>query len=266
MTKISLIAALMGGMFASLALHAQTDPSGPVCTDRPTKANAACTVPVGEWQLETDVGNTSHDRQNGTITDTLYPINPYLKYGLGSTTDIEVNWAPSVRIRTQENGQRHTVSGSGDVIVRFKSRIYGSDRVSVAVIPFIKAPTAHSGIGNDRWEGGVAVPVGVALPAGFSLTLGPEVDMLANADGRGNHVSVTNLINVSHPLTSRLGLAVELWQQNNRDPAGTVKQQSADVALTFAVTPTFQVDIGANVGLNAVTPDHQIYSGLAYRW
>lgn len=216
--------------------------------------------------METDLANMSHARQDGVVTDTLYPINPYLKYGLGPTGDLEINWAPSVRIRSKDSGRRRTVSGSGDITVRFKSRVYSSERVSVAVIPFIKAPTARRGIGNDRWEGGLAAPIGVALPAGFSLTLGPEVDLLADADGRGNHVSVTNLVNVSHPLTSRLGLAVEFWQQNNRDPAGSVKQRSADMALVLSVTPTFQVDVGANLGLNAATPDHQIYAGVAYRW
>lgn len=266
MTKLSLIAALVGGMLASLTLHAQTGPAAPVCTDRPTKANATCTVPAGDWQVETDVVNMTHARQDGVVTDTLYPINPYLKYGLGPDSDVEINWAPSVRIRNKEDGRRHTVSGSGDVTLRFKSRIYSSERVSVAVIPFIKAPTARRGIGNDRWEGGLAVPIGVVLPAGFSLTLGPEVDLLADADGRGNHLSVTNLINVSHPLTSRLSLAVELWQQNNRDPGGSVMQRSADMALVYSVTPALQMDVGANVGTNAATPDRQVYAGIAYRW
>jgi hypothetical protein len=265
-TKISLIAALMGAMFACVTTHAQTGQASPVCTDRPTKANATCTVPVGDWQVETDVANMTHARQDGVVTDTLYPVNPYLKYGLGPNSDIEINWAPSVRIRSKEDGRRHTVSGSGDVVLRFKSRIYSSERVTVAVIPFIKAPTARRGIGNDRWEGGLAVPIGVTLPAGFSLTLGPEVDLLADADGRGNHLSVTNLVNVSHPLTSRLSLAVEFWQQNNRDPGGRVKQQSADMALVFSVTPAFQVDVGANTGVNAATPDYQVYAGMAYRW
>jgi hypothetical protein len=104
------------------------------------------------------------------------------------------------------------------------------------------------------------------LPAGFSLTLGPEVDVLADADGHGRHIALTNLVNLSHPLTPRLNIAVELWQQNNRDPAGSITQRSADVALIFAATPTLQIDVGANVGLNARTPDRQIYFGLAHRW
>lgn len=263
---MSRLAACAGLLCAPLVAHAQSAAAPPICTDRPTKSNATCTVPAGEWQLETDIANATHDRQGTAVTNTVYPLNPYLKYGLGASTDIEVNWAPVVRIHTKDDGGRHSTTGSGDLVIRFKSRLYASDQVSIAIIPFVKAPTAHSGIGNDHWEGGMIMPVGVGLPGGFSLTLGPEVDVLADADGRGHHVSLTNLVNVSRPLTSRLTFAVELWQQNNRDPAGTIKQQSADAALAFAVTPTFQVDVGANLGLNAQTPGHQIYLGMAYRW
>ena len=36
-----------------IAEDASTD-SGPICTDRPTKSNAVCTVPKGAWQVEAD--------------------------------------------------------------------------------------------------------------------------------------------------------------------------------------------------------------------
>ena len=69
-----------------------------------------------------------------------------------------------------------------------------------------------------------------------------------------------------HALNSRLTLAVELWAQNNRDPAGTVRQRSADVALSVLVNPTLQLDIGVNFGLNNSTPDTQLHLGLSRRF
>jgi len=248
-----------------LVARSQSADTTPICTDRPTKANATCTVPQGSWQLETDIGNTTHDQQGGVSTDTLYYLNPYFKYGLNDHQDIEINWAPAIRVRTREDGHARSVSGAGDVYLRLKSSLFSDDTVSVSLIPFIKAPTASHDLGNDRWEGGLAVPVGVALPQGFSLTLGPELDVLADSDGHGHHAAATGLINVSHALSSRLTLAVELWAQNNRDPAGTIRQRSADVALSFLVNPTLQLDVGANFGLNSSTPDSQIYLGLSHR-
>jgi hypothetical protein len=247
-----------------LAAHADDAPA--ICTDRPTKSNSPCTVPEGDWQVETDVGNFTHDTYPGGSTDTLYFINPYIKYGLGPRTDIEVNWAPSIRVTTTDEGKRHVKNGSGDLYVRLKENFYSGDVFSVSVIPFIKAPTASHGIGNGQWEGGVAMPMSVAIGGGFTMLLGPELDALADADGNGHHVAVTNLINISHALTGKLSLAVEYWRQDNRDPSGYVQQESADVALIYAVSPLFQLDLGANTGLNRATPDEQVYLGLSYRW
>lgn len=245
---------------------AQGAEPAPICTDRPTKANATCTVPQDSWQLETDIGHTTRDRQDGVTTETFYYANPYIKYGLNDHQDIEVSWAPTVRLRTEEGGQTHAISGAGDVYLRFKSRLFSDDLISIAFIPFVKAPTAAHGLGNDRWEGGLIAPISLTLRQGFSLTLGPEIDVMADMDGHGHHAVITNLVNVSHALDSRLTLAMELWAQDNHDPAGTIHQRSADVALIFLVSPTLQLDVGANLGLNNGTPDHQMYLGLSYRF
>ncbi|PNS08103.1 transporter [Solilutibacter silvestris] len=240
----------------------------PICTDRPTKANVPCTVPKGQWQLETDVGNQIVDRQPVTRTETLYFTNPTIKYGIGTRTDLQLNWAPDIRIRTNDRAtdERHSLSGGGDVYVRLKTRVFENDRVSIAAIPFVKAPTARTGIGNGMWEGGVALPVGITLPSSFTLTLGPEVDALANSGGNGRHAAVVNLANLSHPLGSRTTFYVEMWSMSNRDPSGTVKQSSADIAVTWLATPTLQLDAGANFGLNDATPHSQVYVGLSRRF
>jgi hypothetical protein len=244
----------------------RADDAPPICTDRPTKANATCTVPEGMWQLETDIGNATHDAHDGNSTDTLYFVNPYLKYGIGAHTDIEVNWAPAIEVHTKTDGERQTINGAGDLYIRLKTALYSGDVFSASIIPFVKAPTASHDIGNGVWEGGVAVPMSAAVGGGFTLTVGPELDALADADGRGRHLAVTNLINVAHSLTSKLSVAVEYWQQDNRDPSGHVKQKSGDIAFTYVVNPDFQLDLGANMGLNQATPDQQVYVGLSYRW
>jgi hypothetical protein len=244
------------------------DDTTPICTDRPTKANSTCTVPAGSAQVEIDMGNTTRDRQGSTTTRTVNIVNPTLKYGLDDKTDLQISWSPHIAVDTRERASdaHHHVSDRGDAYVRLKHRFVDSDSVSVAVIPFVKAPTAAHGIGNDRWEGGVALPVAVPLPGGFALTLGPEVDVLADLDGSGHHAALVNLVNVAHPIGSKMTLAVEVWDSLNRDPSGRIRQRSADVALTYLVTPAWQVDVGANIGITRETPDHQFYLGLSARF
>ncbi|MCD0246861.1 transporter [Xanthomonas melonis] len=253
---------------ASWQVHAQDASEAPLCTDRPTKANATCTVPAGAWQLETDIGNYARDTQPGTRTETSYFTNPTLKYGVSDRIDLQLNWAPQLQVRSTDRatGERSSLSGGGDLYLRMKARIYQSDTASVALLPFVKAPTARTGLGNDSWEGGLAVPISFVLPRSFSLTFGPELDWLADSDGSGKHVAIVNLINLARPLTPRLSMAVELWSSINRDPAQTIEQASADIAATYLLNPLLQLDVGANFGLNERTPDAQLYMGLSHRF
>lgn len=244
-------------------------PSEPaLCTDRPTKANSVCTVPTGKLQIETDLINWTRNDDAGTRTDVILYTNPYVKYGLGPNTDIEVNWTPYLTVRSRSGGSVDKLSGVGDVYVRLKQRLTNpSGKLQVGVIPFVKAPTAKRGIGNREWEGGVALPVQYSLPQGFTLTLGPEVDLLADSTNLNKrHAQLVGAVNVGKALSSTVTAYAELWTAQNYDPAGTIRQYSADVAVAWLVQPKLQLDLGGNFGLNRLTPDAQVYLGLSTRF
>ncbi|MFS8425232.1 transporter [Xanthomonas campestris pv. incanae] len=262
------LAGVLCGLASQAQAQAQDATEAPLCTDRPTKANSTCTVPAGAWQLETDIGSYTRDSQPGTRIETSVFTNPTLKYGVSDRIDLQLNWAPQLQVKTTDRatGARSSLSGGGDIYLRMKARFYESDTATVAVLPFVKAPTARTGLGNDEWEGGIALPINFALPNSFSLTFGPEVDWLADRDGSGNHIAVINAINLARPLTPKLSMAVEVWSSINRDPAETIEQYSADIATAYLINPLLQLDVGANFGLNDRNPDAQVYVGLAHRF
>ena len=74
----------------NVACAQSADPAGPpaLCTDRPSKATSACTVPMGMFQVEADLVNWTHDNHDGMRTDTLLYASPLLKYGVTGSTDI----------------------------------------------------------------------------------------------------------------------------------------------------------------------------------
>ncbi|PZQ60292.1 MAG: hypothetical protein DI570_14335 [Phenylobacterium zucineum] len=258
-----------GGLALALAAGAaQAQDAAPICTDRPTKANSTCTVPAGAWQVESDLVNHTRNRAGGVRSEATYVVNPYVKYGLTDRADIQVSWAPYIHAASKDlaTGAKASDSGSGDLYVRLKAKVWSGDKGSASIIPFVKAPVASRGFGNDAWEGGVAAPVSFTLPDSVTLTFGPELDVLVDADGSGRHVALVNLVNVARPLNDRLSVVGELWSSFNFDPAGTVRQYSADVALTYLVTPVVQLDVGANLGLNRNTPDAQVYAGVSTRF
>ena len=274
----SIAAIILLSTTATTAL-AQTTPTGdasapasppaapsPICTDRPTKANVTCTVPAGAVQIEADAVNWTRNTDAGVRTDTILYTNPTIKYGLGSHTDIEFNIAPCETVRVEAGGTSGQIGGIGDLYIRLKQGLTGSaSKVQVALIPYVKAPTAKLGIGNGKVEGGLIAPVIFTLPKGFTLNFGPEVDILENGDGLGHHAQLVGIVNLSKSVGKTTYYA-EFFSAQNFDPAATVHQYSADVGVAYLLKPTLQVDLGGNFGLNRATPDAQLYVGISTRF
>ena len=246
-----------------LLLLAAAASEAPICTDRPTKANAVCTVPAGRFQLESSAGQWSRTEAGGSTAKSLSIGSSLVKYGLSDRSDLQVGLTPLARVETDGASR----AGFGDVTVRYKHRLTDDGApVQIGLVPFVKLPTAKRGIGNRKLEGGVAVPVSLALGGGVTATLGPEVDWLADGDGDGGHAALVNLVNLSGTVAPRLTVAGELWSNLNFDPDGTVKQASADVAAAYALSGDVQLDAGANFGLTKDSADVEVYAGVSVRF
>ncbi|MBY0422764.1 MAG: transporter [Parvularculaceae bacterium] len=245
---------------------AQGDATSPICTDRPTKANAACTVPAGRLQIESDLYNWARTKSGASSATSVAFVNPTLKYGLDSRSDLQVNWAPVVRIKTDTLGATTQRTDVGDVVVRYKRRLSADGaRVQWGLIPFVKIPTAPLGVGNGRWEGGVAAPVNIALADGVTLTFGPEVDIFSEADGTGRRVNMVNLVNVAKAY-GKATFYAEFWSATDFAAETGGDQRSVDFAVAYLLGPRLQVDLGVNIGLNPNTPDVQAYAGVSHRF
>lgn len=247
---------------------AQTAPAdSPICTDRPTNGNAACTVPKGMVQIEADLINWTANQANGGRVDSIAFTNPVLKYGLTENSDLQVNWAPYVRVRSRDAaGLVSIADGVGDVTLRYKRRLTDAgNALQIAVLPFVKVPTAPKSIGNGKVEGGIAVPINYSAAGGWTVTLGPQFNVIADTDGSGYRTGLTGLVNVAKSLGA-VTLLGELWTRQDFTSAGTVDQYSADAAVVWLARPNLQFDIGANFGLNRNTPDVVSYIGVSTRF
>lgn len=239
-------------------------------TDRPPKANSPNTIDAGHFEYETDLVNFARLQSGTTRTDTLLAPNPTFKLGLTNSIDLEVNAPTVVGIHTFDSaaGVSNTMWGIGDVYVRTKVNLWGNDggQSAMALIPYVKAPTAPAGLGNGAVEGGVIAPLSFTLPQGFTLLFNSELDALKNSADDGRHANFMNLVNVSHELVKNVTLYVEFWSDFNDDPVLRTTQYSADFAVTWLARPNLQLDAGIDVGLNRATPTVQVFAGLSQRF
>ena len=261
---------LLLALAAAAPMHAAytitTDPSNHLSTISFSNrlANGVCTVPAGRFQIETGALDWTVTKSGGARTGLLAIGATVIKFGVSDASDLELGIVPVLRLTLKEAGTRSRVSGFGDVTLRFKQRLTGPDaNVQVAMIPYVKLPTAAKALGNGKVEGGLAVPVSFTLAGPVTMTLGPEVDLIADADGSGRHLGLTNLANLSATVAPRITISGELAASQNFDPSGTIWQASADAAIAYAASPRVQLDMGANFGLNRHTPDLELYTGAS---
>jgi hypothetical protein len=106
----------------ALALAAAADPA-PICTDRPAKANAVCTVPPGEFQVESSAIGWAQSGDGGARTTLLYVGSSVMKYGVDRRSDLQLGFTPYLRFKNREAGRQEVVSGIGDLTIRYKYRL-----------------------------------------------------------------------------------------------------------------------------------------------
>jgi len=240
----------------------------PICADRPSKSTGPCTVPVGKWQIETGLVDWSRDSSDGMHADTTVWGSSGIKYGVSGKADLEL-WVTPLETLSIHDGAAHEHHSSfGDVLLRAKYRLSADDaRVSVALDPFVKLPTANHEIGNGKVEAGLLVPVQAPIGIGpLTLSLDPELDLLADEGGHGRHLASQQVANLGVQVNEKLSFSAELWAMWNWDTAHTAKEASADGSIAYLVSKNVQLDAGANVGLSKQTPDVELYTGVSARF
>ena len=238
-------------------------------TDRPTKGLSSTTVDAGRFQYETDIFNYSHSNVGGVSTRLYTAFDPVLKVGVSEHVDLELqfngyNWMDS-NVPGTNTSLGHS-NGAGDLYLKAKVNLFGNEQgAALALVPYVKFPTASAGIGNGAYEGGVAAPLTVPLPWDFTVVLMPEVDVLRNANDGGRHFNYSQLINLSHPVGPNITLFAELFSALGTDHA-TPPVYTLDLAASYSLTKSIQLDVGTNIGLNRNAPNLQVYSGISQRF
>lgn len=248
-------------------------------TDRPGKSHSAITVDAGHFQIESDFLNYTYDPHgSGEVTTRAYSVGtPLLKLGVTNWMDVELGLALFNSLRQSDgstanvsNGGADTVTarGFGDTFLGAKINVFGNDGGdrSLAFLPFLKLPTAASGIGNDHVEFTLNVPYTIALSKPWSLTLEPNMGVLRNSDNTAYRGGYGFIVNLSRPVfIEGLTAAVELAVDASTDRADATKM-SFDPSLQYLLSKNLQLDVGAYLGLNKATPRYNPYIGISYRF
>lgn len=239
------------------------------CPDRPGRDTPACVVDVGHVIVETGLDWT-RDRTRTSTTTMLAVADTMVRAGVTDHLEIYAEWSPYNRVEVRPRGGRTTtVHGVGDVTLGVKQSLLHPDGkgLSIAVQPFVTAPTAKDAIGDGKWTQGLIVPVTLELADEIEFSLSPEIDRLPDSDGHGHHAQYVNVASISRQIGT-VTPGVELYVSRDDDPGNRSTQATADVFAAWipASAPNLQFDAGAYIGLNRATPDIELLIGVARRF
>jgi len=134
----------------------------------------------------------------------------------------------------------------------------------LALIPFVKIPTARHGLGNRAVEGGVAIPYAFDLPnwdLGFQTTIAVRHD----EPGNGYHAEIANSVSIGHSVIGKLKYFVEFFSsvstEPNSDWVGTF-----DTWFSYKPNKDLALDAGVYVGLTKAAENWHVWVGMTKRF
>ncbi len=239
-------------------------------TDRPDQTEGAFTVPKGWFQFETGFANYSRRLDTDHRNETWIWGEVNAKYGITNDVDFQLLWQAYSTMRHKGNSEDADYMGSykegvADLVVRLKYNVVGNDGgpFAMSLLPFVKIPTAKHKIGNDMWEGGLAVNTEVDLGSGFTLGNSLIGNVSADSDDTLYFRPVATCV-LGYGITDRLSCYAEVytsWQVDSE----RYWQTSFDAGLGYALTDDMIFDVGANWffrGDEAINP----FVGLSWRF
>jgi hypothetical protein len=241
--------------------------------ERPGKILNPFTIDAGHFQIESDLFDYTHTNFAGAGTQLFETADPVIKLGLTSSIDFELVLNGYLNSATHSNQTGMLTSsghGFGDTIIKTKINLVGDDggTFAMALVPFVKVPSAAPGLGNGVVEGGVALPMQINLPQDFVLGLQIEYDALKNANDSQRYANLVSIANLGHAvsfISKDLTASIEFFSAVGTDPF-TPAVYTFDVGLAYLIAPNVQLDAGANFGLTKASPDLNLYTGITARF
>jgi hypothetical protein len=255
---IGLAAGLALGPNAAFAVDADSTE-----TDRPDVANSATTVPPGAFQIESGI---AYARQRAAAAPTQYTtsLELTLRAGLTPSLEVRLDGDPVVHMRTDES-----VTNVGDLRLGLKYRFVdppdGSWWPALAILPYVKLPSAPEPIGSERTDFGITGIASFDFPADFSLDVNGGIAAVGQRDPSGYLAQASAAASLSKTLLHELVVYVELFY-SSRDTWDSRYGLGTGAGMLYRIGRRAAVDLGVEFSLAGQSPDYTIRSGFSIRF
>lgn len=232
-------------------------------TDRPDITESPITTDAGHFQVETDLFRLERTHEATSLKTTQLFNQANLKLGISRSTAIQLVVESYILEKESDQGALTRSHGFGDLKLRIKQNLVGNDEGSfaIALLPYIKFPTA-SVREDDRYEGGIIVPMSLKLADEWKLGMQVEMDRLQNEKGEGYYSRLLQSLTVSHPLLKKLDVIGESYY--TYDIQAHQWNNFLNASLQLEVAKDVKIDGGVNYGIQHDSMK-SYFLGLSFR-
>ncbi|RZL14938.1 MAG: transporter, partial [Pedobacter sp.] len=183
-------------------------------TDRPDVTESPFTIDAGHFLYEADLLKFKNEKDEISSQRTFLINQADLKLGITNSTDVQII-IQSFGTKSDLDlvtGIKTNERGIGDLTIRVKQNLLGNDggRFSIAVLPYLKLPTSHFEQEN-RYEGGLVIPIQLKLPNDWKLGFQIEGDRLKDKYDAQMHTELLQSVTLSHEILKRLDGIAETY-------------------------------------------------------
>lgn len=245
------------------------DQMRPLSADRPDITESPYTVDAGHVQLEMSIADYTRDAWNEdrSKTDTWTFGATTLKLGLTNSMDLQLVFDAYTHEKVRPNpGPSQSAYGFGDTMIRLKTNLWGNDEgdAALALMPYVKIPTARDGLGNVHVEGGLIVPVGYDLGRGWGMGAMLEFAAVHDDIDRDHNFELVHSAVLGRDLFGPVGMYGEYVGIASSDKDYHYRAY-AGTGITLGLTDSIQFDVGTNIGLTRASDDINVFVGVTAR-
>lgn len=251
---------MRGLILVSTALLCAGAQASEIDTERPTRSDSPLTVSKGISQFEFEVAAFTHSR---TRADQISIGAFEARHGLSEHTELQVLFAPYVQEREGGGKSPSTVSGIGDTTLRFKLSVLGNDpdANSIALLPFVKVPTAVNGTG--KVEGGLLIPMQISLAKNTWLGFEVGAGVKRNEANSDNAFQFTSAYVLTQKFGEKLQAYIEIYSES--EPYAEWNA-TVDTGAAYTIDDNNQIDAGINVGITPSADPYNPFVGYSFRF
>jgi hypothetical protein len=239
----------------------------PLESDRPDFTNTPTTVGYQRFQIESGytfthaiAGDSAHDAHD--LPEML------VRYGVAERLELRVAWDEGIvfdRFKDPNSGRVITESGSTDVDFGFKYAISKQDkwRPQSAIAVSVSAPVGAPALSSRQVD--AFVNYLYSWEFNKKLSLNCSTGSLWTAESGDRFSRFSQSASVEYELTEKLHVFNEWYVFLFRDSSDNRPQHYYDAGLTYLVTPNFQLDWRAGLGLSSTADGFFTGCGFAFR-